>query len=121
MAAQVVIRAEEERPFLFGPIIGVHTRAFRIPRTATTHSHSSRDLLFFNTGDGRRMTAKSKTKDLAFETQNCPAGWTVQVGHAVVARVGLIRRPPVLYDASYVHRSMYVEPLRTTPKHVVYA
>ena len=47
-------------------------------------NYSSKDLLFFHTGDGRRMTAKSKTKDLSFETQTCPAGWTVQVGHAVV-------------------------------------
>eukprot|EP00752_Nemacystus_decipiens_P008508 g7598.t1 len=39
---------------------------------------SSKDLLFFHTGDGRRMTAKSKTKDVVFETQTCPAGWMVQ-------------------------------------------
>ncbi len=40
---------------------------------------SSKDLLFFHAADGRRMTAKSKTKDLSFETQTCPAGWMVQV------------------------------------------
>ncbi|CBJ30008.1 HELP domain containing protein [Ectocarpus siliculosus] len=43
-----------------------------------SHVEFSKDLLFFHVEDGRRMTAKSKTKDLAFETQTCPAGWTVQ-------------------------------------------
>ncbi|CAM9158619.1 unnamed protein product, partial [Scytosiphon promiscuus] len=39
---------------------------------------SSKDLLFFSTADGRHLTAKSKSKDFVFETQTCPAGWTVQ-------------------------------------------
>lgn len=65
-------------------------RTYRTIPTTTSTKHafytipgytSSKDLLFFHVADGRRMTAKSKTKDLAFETQTCPAGWTVQVTH----------------------------------------
>ncbi|CAB1119500.1 unnamed protein product [Ectocarpus sp. CCAP 1310/34] len=51
---------------------------FSTDREVLQATTSSKDLLFFHVADGRRLTAKSKTKDLAFETQTCPAGWTVQ-------------------------------------------
>ncbi|CAM9462791.1 unnamed protein product, partial [Pylaiella littoralis] len=51
---------------------------FSTDKEALQATTSSKDLLFFHTADGRQMTAKSKTKDITFETQTCPAGWMVQ-------------------------------------------